>query len=457
MKYQKSWNYAPYRPKFFEVGEIYICRVEPRKNSIVFDFLGGGEKNSIFCKKRDDADFIMVGETCDSSFTINGLCEGSDYEFYVESDGKKSRIRLARCGEVFGGGTVVNYLHPDDTAYSFSGRYLCSPSIIRCPDGSLLASMDLFAGNYPQNLTLIYRSEDDGKSWKYQCELFPCFWGKLFWHRGDIYMLSVSTEYGDLLIGRSTDGGRSFSEPSVILRGGGGKNGEAGVHKNPQPVVEYGGRIWNTLEWGSWGRGYHAPMVMSAPADSDLCDPESWSFSEPVRYDSHWEGVPAGESTGNIEGSLVEVDGGFYNLMRYDMTRLERKYGLILAFKVNTEKPEEPLEFSHCVEFPANHSKFTIKYDENTKKYYTLASRITGPDRIHARNLLSLLTSLDCREWVLDRDVIDYRDDDPAKIGFQYVDFLIEDGEILFLCRTAMNGANNFHDANYSVFGRIKL
>ena len=39
--------------------------------------------------------------------------------------------------------------------------------------------------------------------------------------------------------------------------GGNGKCGEAGVHKNPQPIVEYNGRLWNTLEWGAWGRGYH--------------------------------------------------------------------------------------------------------------------------------------------------------------------------------------------------------
>lgn len=78
-------------------------------------------------------------------------------------------------------------------------------------------------------------------------------------------MLSCSTEYGDLLIGKSTDGGKTFGEPTVLLKGSGGKNGEAGIHKNPQPVVEFDGRMWNTLEWGSWGRGYHAVMVMSAP------------------------------------------------------------------------------------------------------------------------------------------------------------------------------------------------
>ena len=133
------------------------------------------------------------------------------------SENKKSRIRLARCGESVG--AAVNYLHPDDEAYAFSGRYLCSPSLVRHPDGYLLASMDLFAGNHPQNLTLIFRSDDDGKTWHYVSELMPCFWGKLFIHKGELYMLSCSTEYGDLLIGRSDDGGKTWGAPTTLLRG----------------------------------------------------------------------------------------------------------------------------------------------------------------------------------------------------------------------------------------------
>lgn len=74
------------------------------------------------------------------------------------------------------------------------------------PNGRLLASMDLYAGRYPQNLTLIYSSDDNGETWHYLSELMPCFWGKMFAYKGELYMLSVSTKYGDLLIGKSTDG-----------------------------------------------------------------------------------------------------------------------------------------------------------------------------------------------------------------------------------------------------------
>lgn len=278
MKAHKNWSYAPYRPPFVEVGDIYICRVAPAQESIALQWLPCSTADEtpqyeVLYRRRGEGEFLCAGVTAACEYTLTGLAGGTEYECFVRAGAHKSRVRLARCGAA--PGVVVNYLHPEDEAYAFSGRYLCSPSLVRHPEGFLLASMDLFAGNHPQNLTLIFRSDDDGASWRYVSELFPCFWGKLFIHRNSLYMLAVSTEYGDLLIGRSDDGGVTFGEPTVLLRGGNGKNGEAGVHKNPQPVVEYAGRVWNTLEWGAWGRGYHAPMVMSAAADADLLDADS--------------------------------------------------------------------------------------------------------------------------------------------------------------------------------------
>lgn len=454
MKKHNGWSYAPYKPPFIEVGDVYICRIAPAENSILAEWLENAEECSAYIRKRGENDFLFAGTSNDGSFVFNGLETETDYEFFVAQGEKKSRVRLARTGKSVG--TVVNYLHPDDEAYSFSGRYLCSPSLVRHPDGYLLASMDLFEGGAPQNLTLIYRSDDNGESWHYVSELFPCFWGKMFIYAGELYMLSVSTEYGDLLIGKSSDGGRTFTEPAVLLRGSNGKKGCAGVHKNPQPLTEFNGRLWGTLEWGAWGSGYHAAMVMSTPMGSDLLDPASWSYSEPVKYDPNWNGVPKGESNGNIEGTLSIIDGVLYNIMRYSMEKLERKYGLVISYKVNVDEPEAPLEYDHCIEFPGNNSKFTIKRDPVTGKYYSLVTRIYDGERIRTRNLLSLMRSEDCESWELVRDEIDMRDCDHEKIGFQYVDFEIEGEDIIYLCRTAINGAHNFHDANYSTFHRIK-
>lgn len=453
MKGCNLWSYAPYQPLLCSVGDIYICRIAPNENIIHFEWLDIGEEEySVFYRGRNTGEFVCCGQTKETEFDIVNLETDTDFEFYVCSGDKKSLVRLARTGKTVG--TVVNYLHPDDEAYSFSGRYLCSPSLVRHPDGFLLASMDLFAVSHPQNLTLIFRSDDDGETWHYVSELMPCFWGKMFIHDGELYMLSCSTEYGDLLIGKSTDGGKTFSAPVCLLRGSNGKCGNNGVHKNPQNLVIHNGRIYNTLEWGTWAnKEYcHAAMIMSCDINDDLLIPENWSFSAPRKFDPDFAPEVANlpHCTMTIEGTLVtDPENRLLNVMRFGGDRC------VLAYKVNTRDPEAALEYSRCIPFPANLSKFTIKYDTVSKKYYSIASRLHEIINTK-RNLLSLMASDDLEHWYVITDLLDYSDQDPEKIGFQYVDFEIEDEDILYLCRTAFNNAHNFHDANYQTFHKIK-
>lgn len=453
MKGSNTWSYHPYRPPLTDIGDIYICRVVPYIDRVHFEWLPlGACTYSVFYKKRDEAAFICWGSTVDTQCDIEGLTPDTDYEFYVAADGKSSRVRFARCGEYVG--TAVNYLHPDDDAYAFSGKYLCSPSLVRHPDGYLLASMDLFAPEYPQNLTLIFRSDDDGATWHYVSELMPCFWGKMFIHRGELYMLACATEYGDLLIGKSTDGGKSFSAPVCLLRGSNGKNGNTGVHKNPQNVFYHNGRIYGTLEWGAWANKEfrHAAMVMSCDENADLLVPENWCFTAPRKFDHftpELADLPMNAMT--IEGTLaLAPDGKLLDIMRFE------KYGHVIAYEVDAEDHEAMLTYSHLIAFPANYSKFMIKQDPRTGIYWSVATRVYDDNR-KARNLLSLLYAKDLLHWELACDLLDHRHQDVKTVGFQYVDFEFEGEDIIFLCRTAINGADSFHDANYSTFHRIKI
>ena len=364
---QKSipWSYRPYKPFLFESGDIYVCRIAPEKDHVCFEWLGDeNAEYTVYFGKRDCETYTVYKGIKGCSFTVNGLKTDTDYKFYIEKGSQKSRVRLARTGAV--PGTVINYLHPEDKAYSFSGSSLCSPSFVRHPDGYLLSSMDVFESGAPQNLTLIFRSDDDGKTWRYVTDLFPCFWGKLFIHNGDVYMFAISNEYGDLLIGKSTDGGKTFPAPSVILRGS-CNSGMPGVHKNPQNVLVHNGRIYLTCEWGAWKAGYHAAMIMSCSVDDDLLDCDNWSITPPVKYDESWEGVAVGPSSGCIEGTpVIAPNGTIYNIMRYDTSKTVPNYGLVLAFEVNTEDHHAPLKYSHAIKLPGNLSKFMIRKDERT-------------------------------------------------------------------------------------------
>lgn len=454
MRGKSTWSYRPYRPFLTEVGEVYICRLVPREHGIRVEWLSlSGGEYAVYLRKRGEGEFARVCDTCECACEITGLTADTDYELYVAKDEKRSRVRLVRCGKVVG--EVVNYLHPEDDAYLFSGRYLASPSLVRHPDGYLLASMDVFAGGHPQNFSLIFRSDDDGESWHYVSELMPCFWGKLFIHKGELYMLSVATEYGDLLIGKSTDGGKTFSAPVTLLRGSNGKAANSGVHKNPQPIFCHNGRIYETLEWGAWANreGYgHAAMVMSCDENDDLLVPENWSFSEPVAFSAFTpEIADLPVDTMMIEGTLtLSPEGELLNIMRFG------KYHKAIVFRVNTEDHEAPLAFSRLMDFPANYTKFMIKLDSVSGYYYTVGTRVYDPEHPHARNLLSILRSRDLVSWEVVSDVLDYRDGDFHLIGFQYADFSIEGDDIIFLLRTAMNGAANYHDSNTITFHRIK-
>lgn len=459
MQGHSSWSYAPYSPFLFETGDIYICRVVPSETSIHFEWLKNDNADTycVYYRKRDCGEFEKAGETKETYFDIENLITDTDFEFYVECKNLKSRIRLARTGYVIG--TVVNYLHPDDKVYSFSGNSLCSPDLLIHPDGYWLSTMDVYGTGTPKNFTMIFRSDDKGETWHYVSELMPCFWSRMFLHKGDIYMIACSTSYGDLLIGKSTDGGKTFCTPTVIMRASGGRNGVPGFHKNPQNIVVYNGRIYETIEWGNWDQEEykHAAMVMSCSVDDDLMVAENWHLTPPVKYSSDWEGVAVGKTLETIEGTLcVAPDGDLYNVMRYNIGDGKPSYGLVLSYKVNTEDPDAPLQYSHAIKYPCNLSKFMIKRDEVSGLYYSIGSRIDCEERIGHRNLLSLMVSEDMENWDVKMDIIDRRCDDHDKVGFQYVDFHFEGDDIVFLCRTAMNNAQSFHNTNYQTFHRIK-
>ena len=142
--------------------------------------------------------------------------------------------------------------------------------------------------------------------------------------------------------------------------------------------------------------------------------------------------------------------------MRYDTTKTVPSHGLVLAFEINQEDPYAPLKYSHAIKLDGNLSKFMVKKDPKTGIYYTMISRITDERYLSDRRLLSLMKSEDLENWELVLDALDGRNYEPKDVGFNYIAFEFEGDDILFHSRTAINGAHNFHDANYQTFHRIK-
>ncbi|MBQ8508409.1 MAG: exo-alpha-sialidase [Clostridia bacterium] len=449
MKAHTSWSFRPYvQLHRMERGLApYICRLAPGEDSFTVDFIDNGSPDAahvVYYRVKDEGDFAVIRPE-NGSATISGLADQTDYEVYVErDDGARSSVRLVRTGYV--PGTVVNYLHPADPEYAFSGNYLCSPSILRLPSGKLLASVDVYGNSTPQNLTLIYESRDNGKTWKYLTELFPCFWGKMFLADGKLYMMGCSNEYGDLLIGRSDDEGATWCMPSVLWRGA-AHTRECGLHRAPMPVEISHGRVMTDVQYGSWSKNIMTDAVLSAPEGSDLLDAGNWVITP------FWSGLDHPEvgagSVAGIEGCVVTApDGKVWDFLRYS-----HKKSLMLEF--DPENPEADLKNAKLVDIPITTSKVDILYDKKSGLYWTIGSYALDEPKTN-RNLLSLLVSDNLTNWTLVKHLIDYRELDPAKVGFQYVDFLFDGEDILYLCRTAFNQAHNFHDSNYTTFHRIE-
>lgn len=461
MRGSSSWNYRPYARLTDAVPTPYICAVRPLQDGFTVSLLGAGDSNQyeLHYAKYQSLEPATCVPFQGAGCSVGGLETEQDYSLRVLHVPSQafSNTRLVRTGSV--PGTVVNYLHPLDEQYAFSGRSLCSPSIAVLPSGRLIASMDVFTGGGPQNLSLLFVSDDGGESWQYLNDLFPCFWGKLFVHRGGLYMLAHATEYGDLLIGCSMDEGRTWSKPVHILPGS-GSSLDAGPHKAPMPIMEHRGRLFTGLDYGAWKRGGHASAVLSIAADADLMEPSNWTCSPFLPYDSHWPGAAQGQCGGLLEGNvLVCPEQGIVNLLRYNMRGAAPAYGKAAMLRMPDPfgNPEAALQFETFVSWNGgSNSKFLALRDEKSGRYVALANEITDPKAPAARNVLTLYVSDNLEAWKPVHRVVDYRRADPAFVGFQYPDMVIHGEDLLCLSRTAFNRARNFHDANFICFHRIK-
>jgi hypothetical protein len=347
-----------------------------------------------------------------------------------------------------------------DHSPAASGVYIGSPSIAVLPDGAYVATHDLFGPKTKEHVsatTRVFRSGDRGKTWEHLTDIEGAFWSTVFVHRGELYLLGTNRHHGNVVIRRSRDGGRSWTEP---------RDGSTGLlrvgefHCAPVPVVVHGGRVWRGMEDAGggtqWGVRYRA-MVMSAAEGADLLRAESWVFSNIVGRDPAWLG---GTFNAWLEGNVVMTpEGRVVDVLRVDAKRPGEVAAVVKISedgKVATFDPKDGF-----VDFAGGAKKFTIRFDPVSKKYWALSNVIApgdeGKPAAGTRNTLALVASDDLRRWEV-RCVILHHPD-RAKHGFQYVDWQFDGEDLIAACRTAYDdgegGAHSAHDANYLTFHRV--
>ncbi len=386
----------------------------------------------------------------DNVIHITNLLNDVDYNIFLQDAPKRSNNRLFRCGDY--GGTVINYIHPDDMTYHPSGMCPASPSILKLPSGRLIVSHDIFFYLMEQNITILNYSDDSGKTWNYLSTITPCFWGTLFYFNNKVYLMGMNGEYGDLLLYKSNDEGKTFSKPIIIIPGGNRTIG--GPHKAPMPIVNHNDRLWTAIEYGSWNLGGHGAGVISIDITKDIMDSENWVVTPFLQYSKQWEGIVNSEKPGYLEGNVViKQDGSLCNILRYSTGSDYINYGKAIVLSIDKDEPSKKLSFNKVINFDGNNSKFIIRFDSTTKKYFTIVNR-ADKENTGKRNKVILMSSRDTITWKDEALLLDYSEfkEDYTKVGFQYIDFLFHENKILYVSRTAINGAINFHDSNCITF-----
>ena len=103
-----------------------------------------------------------------------------------------------------------------------------------------------------EHLTSVYRSGDDGRTWTNLTHIAGAFWSSLFKHRGAIYLIGTSAQYGSIVIRRSDDGGNTWTHPrdehTGLIARGGPYHDPPNYHCAPMPVLLRGGRLYRAFE-----------------------------------------------------------------------------------------------------------------------------------------------------------------------------------------------------------------
>ena len=353
-------------------------------------------------------------------------------------------------------GVIVNHVPASE------GNYIGSPGLCILPDGTYLASNDYFGPKSKERssaITVVFRSDDKGQTWKQVSEVQGMFWGTLFNVKDQVYLLGTKRNHGNIVIRRSEDKGKTWTkaysaETGVLFEGE--------YHTAPVPIVEYKGRLWRAFEYATaplekWPEQYSA-VVISVPVGADLLDASKWRKSEICPSDKpHLDKKFRGWLEGNV---VYDVNSkSLVDMLRVHSPYTDYEYAAILDISRNGKKLSFDPETSF-VKMPGGSKKFTIRYDEESGRYWSLVNYVPVVNpKIQAdrmRNVLALASSPDLRTWYINDILIQHPD--CLKHGYQYVEWLFDGNNIVYLVRTADDdeegGADNYHNANFLTFHR---
>ena len=336
--------------------------------------------------------------------------------------------------------------------------YIASPSITIMPNGFYVACHDLFDSGTNCDTTRVFLSKDRGLTWTHQATIVGQFWSTIFQHKGVLYLFGPQRQGGNLIIRKSTDFGKTWTEPTDAAHG---LIREGKYGGTPNAPVVYKGRIWIAQS---------GTKVASAPADSDLMNAKSWAVKGGIpashgekHFGDRWQGwseaqVVASPRTGVVLMPKIRAL-PYTALLRVDAETCD------VSFDGTTENAFPSL--------PGGEKKFGVRYDPVSKRFFVLSNPVLPLEANHPqllgkpemiRTTAGVLSSTDLVNWNVEKLFLYSPNLDDGKFGegFQYFNFEIDGEDLAVASRTAIDvgdGENRpprGHDTNLMTFHRIE-
>lgn len=356
-------------------------------------------------------------------------------------------------------------------------RYVEGPGLVRMNDGSLIAVVPVVPRNEwsaerraTQSRTHILRSSDGGQNWAQVSEL-PCYSAAPWIHKGELFLFAnkggTKVRNDDLLLLKSTDAGKTWSE-AVTLFEGHFWNCHTGM-------VQKADRLYWATDDLALGK-LRGPRIIAGDLSDDPMNPKAWRMSEPVPF----PGVPEAMTNPKfdkltsqyLEPNVIEVQGKLRVMMTVKPKR-QSTAGLAAVLDFEDKGGPIELKFTQYHPMPGGQLKFCIIYDEKSKLFWATANLVVdsqgaydwwqeGEKRGNVafasgvggndRRFLMLMYGLDGMNWFQAGCVAQ-----AGKISqsFMYARPVIDGDDLAIIARSSINAPNQ-HDADHATFHRVK-